>query len=49
MAGGFTDVADKDSVKIVRQRDGKEQVMEISSMDEKIRPDDVIVVPESFF
>jgi len=49
MAGGFTDIADKGGVKIVRKIDGKEKIIEVSSMDEKIQPDDVIVVPESFF
>ncbi len=49
MAGGFTDIANRDAVKIVRKKDGKEQVIEHAAMDEQIRPDDVIIVPESFF
>ena len=49
MAGGFTDIADKGGVKIVRKINGKEKIIEVSSMDERIQPDDVIVVPESFF
>lgn len=48
-AGGFTDIAAKSKVRIIRKVDGKEQVLEKTAMDEPILPDDVIVVPESFF
>jgi len=49
MAGGFTDKASKGRVKIIRKVGGKEEVLEKVKMDEAILPDDVIVVPESFF
>jgi polysaccharide export outer membrane protein len=49
MAGGFTDKAAKGRVKIIRKSDGKEDVIEKAKMDEPVLPDDVIVVPESFF
>lgn len=49
MAGGFTDKASKSRVKIIRKSEGKEKVIEKASMDEPVLPDDVIVVPESFF
>ena len=49
MAGGFTDIAAKDSVTIIRKVKGKEIEMEDIPMNAKILPDDVIVVPESFF
>lgn len=49
MAGGFTDKASTGRVKIIRTKNGKEQVMEDVKMGEPIQPDDVIVVPESFF
>jgi len=49
MGGGFTDKASKGRVKIIRKVDGKEDVIEKVKMDESVLPDDVIVVPESFF
>jgi len=49
MAGGFTDKASKGKVKIIRKIGGKEEVLEKVKMDETVLPDDVIVVPESFF
>ncbi|MBI5100266.1 MAG: SLBB domain-containing protein [Nitrospirae bacterium] len=49
MAGGFTDKASTRRVKIVRTAGGKEQVLERVKLDEPVLPDDVIVVPESFF
>jgi polysaccharide biosynthesis/export protein len=49
MAGGFTDKASKGKVKIIRKVGGKEEVIEKVKTDEPIQPDDVIVVPESFF
>ncbi len=49
MAGGFTDKAAAGRVKIIRKIDGKEIVLEKVKMDEVVLPDDVIVVPESFF
>lgn len=49
MGGGFTDKAAKGRVKITRKVNGKEEVIEKVKMDEPVLPDDVIVVPESFF
>jgi polysaccharide export outer membrane protein len=49
MAGGFTNIAARGKVKVYRQVNGKEHVAEKVSMDMPILPDDVIVVPESFF
>jgi polysaccharide export outer membrane protein len=49
IAGGFTDKASKGRVKIIRKNKGKEEVLENVNMDEPILPDDVIVIPESFF
>ncbi|MEA3545873.1 MAG: SLBB domain-containing protein [Thermodesulfobacteriota bacterium] len=49
MAGGFTKIASKGKVRIIRTVDGKEQILEKVSMQEPIFPDDVIVVPQSFF
>ena len=49
MAGGFTKVAAKSRIRIVRIVDGKEQVMEKVSLQEELQPGDVIVVPESYF
>lgn len=49
MGGGFSDKASKGRIRIIRKVDGKEEVIERADMDEPILPDDVIVVPESFF
>lgn len=49
IAGGFTEVAAKSKVKILRKHDGREVLIENAAMDEAVFPDDVIVVPESFF
>jgi len=49
MGGGFTDKASKGRVKIIRKVNRKEEVLERAKMDEPVLPDDVIVVPESFF
>jgi polysaccharide biosynthesis/export protein len=49
MAGGFSEKASKGRVKIVRKVGGKEEVLEKVKMDEPVLPDDVIIVPESFF
>ena len=48
-AGGFTEIAAENKVRIIRVVNGEKKVLEDVKMDEKIRPDDVIVVPESFF
>jgi polysaccharide export outer membrane protein len=49
MAGGFTDLAAKGRVKIIRKVGGKEEVLDHVPMHTPVLPDDVIVVPESFF
>jgi polysaccharide export outer membrane protein len=49
MAGGFTGKASKKGGKIIRTMDGKEVVMANVKMDEPVLPEDVIVIPESFF
>jgi polysaccharide export outer membrane protein len=48
-AGGLTNKASARNVKIIRMVKGTEVVLEKVAMDEPVRPDDVIVVPESFF
>ena len=48
-AGGLTDLASAKNVRIIRKVNGKEKVHEKVSMDEPVLPEDVIVVPESFF
>lgn len=49
MAGGFTARAAKNSVKIIRNISGTEEVLTQVKMDASVLPNDVIVVPESFF
>lgn len=49
MAGGFTELASQKKVRIIRKLDGKEQVLEKVPFHEKLMPEDVMVVPESFF
>jgi len=49
LAGGFSDKASRGRVKIIRKVDGKEETLEKVKMDEVVLPDDLIVVPESFF
>lgn len=49
MAGGFTDKAATKRIKIKRNEDGKEVLLERVGFDDLIKPDDVIIVPESFF
>jgi polysaccharide export outer membrane protein len=49
MAGGFTNLASRGKIKIYRKINGREHVAEKVSMDMPVLPDDVIVVPESFF
>jgi polysaccharide export outer membrane protein len=49
MAGGFTDKAATGKVRIIRKLKGKEELQEKVKLDEPVLPDDVIVVPESFF
>lgn len=49
MAGGFSDKAAPGRIKIIRKVDNKEKVLERAGMDQVILPDDIIIVPESFF
>ena len=49
MAGGFTGIASRKKIKIIRKKNGKEAVLNRVKMDQSILPDDIIVVPESFF
>lgn len=49
MAGGFTKIASKGRVRIIRTTDGEENILEKVSLQEPVLPDDVIIVPESFF
>jgi polysaccharide export outer membrane protein len=49
MAGGFSKLANKSKVRLVRIVDGQEKTFDRVSMNEIIQPDDVLVVPESFF
>ncbi len=49
MAGGFSKIAAKGKVQIIRVIDGQKQVFKNVKMDEPVLPNDVIVVPESFF
>lgn len=49
MAGGFTNLASTRRVRIIRTVDGVEQVLQRVSMHDSVQPNDVIVVPESFF
>ncbi len=48
-AGGFSDKAAPSRIKIIRTIDGKEQLLKNVHMDERVQPNDVIVVPESYF
>jgi len=49
MAGGFTNLAAQNKVRIIRKLDGREQVLEKVPMHTPLRAEDVMVVPESFF
>ena len=48
-AGGFSKIASKGKVRIIRKVNGEKIVYENVNMDEPVLADDVIVVPESFF
>ena len=49
MAGGFTDKASPGRIRIIRKIENKEKVVQKAEMDEPVLPDDIIIVPESFF
>ncbi len=47
-AGGFTDRAAKGRIKVIRLINGKEERIS-GAMDVLIQPDDIVLIPESFF
>jgi polysaccharide export outer membrane protein len=49
MAGGFTELASEKRVRLIRKVDGVETVIEKVPLHTIVMPEDVIVVPESFF
>ncbi len=49
LAGGFTDIASRDSVKIIRKTPAGKKELEDVPLDMKVNTEDVIVVPESIF
>jgi len=49
LAGSFTSIAAESSIEINRMVNGKKQVLEDVELDTLVQPEDVIVVPESFF
>ncbi len=49
MAGGFTDIAAENKIRVIRRIGGAEQVMNNVPLHAPVLPEDVIVVPESFF
>lgn len=49
IAGGFTDKASPGRIKIIRKVRGKETIIERADADEPVRPDDIVIVPESFW
>lgn len=49
MAGGATDKAAPNRIKIIRNPDGQEHIIKDVRMDMRVQPNDVIVVPESYF
>ena len=48
-AGGFSKIAAKSKVRIIRTLKGEKRIFEKVNMDTKVLPDDVIVVPESLW
>jgi polysaccharide export outer membrane protein len=48
-AGGFTDLAAQGKVRIIRQVNNQEKIIEKAAFNEPLMPGDVIIVPESFF
>lgn len=48
-AGGFSDKAAPRRISIIRTIDGNEQLLKNVNMNDQVYPDDVIVVPESYF
>ena len=48
MAGGFTDKAAKGSTKVLRAVNGKETTIDVA-LDAVVQPEDIVIVPRSFF
>lgn len=48
-AGGFTDLAAQSKVRVIRQDNGNETIVEKAALNTPLMPGDVIIVPESFF
>lgn len=48
MAGGFTDKAAERKTKVLRRINGREQSMRVK-LEDQVLPEDIIVVPQSFF
>lgn len=48
-AGGLTNLASDSRIRIIRKANGEEVVLRKVKMDDPVMPEDVIVVPESFF
>ncbi len=48
-AGGFSKIAARNKVKIIRTVDGENKILEKVSMDTPVLPEDVIVIPESLW
>ena len=48
MAGGFTDKAAKGRTRVLRTINGKEKTIDVE-LDSVIMPEDIVVVPRSFF
>ncbi|XOF32650.1 MAG: SLBB domain-containing protein [Candidatus Electrothrix sp. YB6] len=49
LAGGFTGIASESGISITRIIKGKKKVLKDVELDTSVRPEDVVVVPESFF
>jgi len=49
LAGGFTEAAATNRIRIVRRIKGQNQVRDKVGLDEPVLPDDIIVIPKSFF
>jgi len=49
LAGGFTDGAARNKIRIVRKVAGREQIRDKVSLEDPVLPDDILIVPKSFF
>ena len=48
-AGGESDKAAPQRIEIIRSKDGKERIIKKVRLDQRVHPNDVIRVPESYF